>query len=91
MKNTNQKIDLDALEAALVKSTPGEWKSRRGYIGTPNHMSYIGQMRDGAGFWGIDEMSVSNADFIALAHNALPALIAELRELRARVTPEARP
>jgi len=41
-----QRIDLDALEAALAKATPGPM------------------------------------DCIALAHNAIPALIAELRELR---------
>ena len=66
-----QRIDLDALEAALGKSTPGEWGE---------HMKLYN--RDG--FRLVQE----DMDCIIAAHNTLPALIAELRELRARVTPE---
>ena len=66
-----QKIDLDALEAALAKSTPGEWGK---------HMKLYN--RDG--FRLVQE----DMDCIIAAHNALPALIAELRQLRARTTPE---
>ena len=66
-----QKVDLDALEAALGKSTPGEWGE---------HMKLYN--RDG--FRLVQE----DMDCIVSAHNALPALIAELRQLRARTTPE---
>ena len=57
-----QKIDLDALEAALAKSTPGVSQFR---------VTPPGKVWD-----------------TATALLALPALIAELRQLRARTTPE---
>ncbi len=60
-----QKIDLDALEAALGKATLGAAQFR---------VTPPGEVWD-----------------TATALLALPALIAELRELRARVKPEARP
>jgi hypothetical protein len=53
-----QKIDLDALEAALAR------------VGNAAHPPSAA------------------AEAIVYGHNALPALIAELRELRARTTPE---
>ena len=57
-----QKIDLDALEAALAKATPGAAQFR---------VTPPGKVWD-----------------TATALLVLPALIAELRELRARTTPE---
>lgn len=85
-----QRIDLDALEAALAK-VPGKWEAR--------------QSETGSSYWNIwkndsDECPTLTlqtnygpdageiAKLAALAHNALPALLAELRELRARTTPE---
>lgn len=53
--HTTQKIDLDALEAALAKKSEKPWG------------------------W---------ADCVSACVENMPALIAELRELRARVTPE---
>ena len=81
------KADLDALEAALTKSTPGEWVAEYGYVGDKRQKFLKrNQERDGD---RLRDLGYDDADFIALAHNALPALIAELRELRARTTPEA--
>lgn len=57
-----QKIDLDALEAALAKATPGAAQFR---------VTPPGKVWD-----------------TATALLVLPALIAELRQLRARITPE---
>lgn len=90
-----QKIDLDALEAALAKSTPGEWTVEMEgptdedspcdvIILEINRILHSTEWADPEDF----ERDVANAEAIALAHNALPALIAELRELRARTTPE---
>ena len=90
-----QKIDLDALEAALGKSTPGEWTVEMDgptdedspcdvIIPEINRILHSTEWADPEDF----ERDVANAEAIALAHNALPALIAELRQLRARTTPE---
>lgn len=56
-----QRIDLDALEAALGKATPGTWRVGEGASG----------------------QEAANLYAVAAGMNALPALIAELRELRA--------
>jgi hypothetical protein len=92
-RHMENRIDLDALEAALAKSTPGEWYAERN-----SRFAYLRVGRHGIGdFCGSlfvaggdndTQLSFDNANAAALAHNALPALIAELRELRARVTPE---
>jgi hypothetical protein len=55
------KIDLDALEAALAKATPGTW--------------HVGE--------GASGREVADLYAVAAGMNALPGLIAELRELRA--------
>ena len=92
-----QKVDLDALEAALAKSTPGEARLLpNGGAGLDEDPTYWGVLGgkghyDGAGSGGfnltgfIDE---ADAQRLVVSYNALPALIAELRELRARTTPE---
>ena len=74
-----QKIDLDALEAAMARATPGEWWSDKSTVRTHDGMP----LAFCAGTTGIPYGERAAAHFIALAHNALPALIAELRELRA--------
>ena len=90
-----QKVDLDALEAALAKATPGEWTVEMDgptdedspcdvIIPEINRILHSTEWADPEDF----ERDVANAEAIALAHNALPALITELRELRARTTPE---
>jgi hypothetical protein len=80
-----QKVDLDALEAALGKSTPGEWVAEYGYVGD-KRQKFLKRNKERDGD-RLRDLGYDDADFIALAHNALPALIAELRELRARTTP----
>lgn len=76
------RIDLDALEAALAKATPGEWKwsinSKRVQVAAVRHAAQV------CAVWNTSaHPATAVADAIVSAHNALPALIAELRELRA--------
>lgn len=85
-----QKVDLDALEAALGKATPGEWTVDMDgperdespcdvVIPQINRILHSTEWADPEDF----ERDVANAHAIVAAHNALPALVAELRELRA--------
>lgn len=85
-----QKVDLDALEAALAKSTPGEWEActYSNYSGWAVYAPEAGCIAERWYSTGQQDEIPRNDQFIALAHNALPALIAELRQLRARTTPE---
>ena len=85
-----QRIDLDALEAALGKATPGEWEACKysNYSGWAVYAPEAGCIAERWYSTGQQDEIPRNDQFIALAHNALPALIAELRELRARTTPE---
>lgn len=83
-----KKIDLDALEAALAKATPGPWRrgNRGEYVVVHLDHNYIVCDEDPED--DNAERVEADTDTIIAAHNALPALIAELRQLRARVTPE---
>jgi len=65
-------VDLDALEKLHAASTQGEW--RVNYLS--NKWILLPTNTEG------DDNRIDNAEFVAAAHNALPALIAELRELR---------
>ena len=56
-------------------ATPGPWVSHGRYIGTPRHMSYIGEVRDQCGNWSDTEKSRADAAFISAAN---PAAISEL-------------
>jgi hypothetical protein len=89
--------ELEALEAALAKSTPGEARLLpNGGAMMDEDPTYWGVLGgkgyyDGAGSGGfnltgfIDE---ADAQRLVVSYTALPALIAELRELRARTAPE---
>lgn len=90
------KADLDALEAALAKSLGEARLLPNGGPGMDEDPTYWGfeggkGCYAGAGSGGfhltgfIDE---ADAERLVLSYNALPALIAELRQLRARTTPE---
>ena len=68
----SHKVDLDALEKLHAASTQGEW--RVNYLS--NKWILLPTNTEG------DDNRIDNAEFVAAAHNALPALIAELRELR---------
>jgi hypothetical protein len=83
--------DLNALEAALAKATPGEWSVRD--HSKDEGCIYIEAPDDGVATVFTDckaplEENLATANAIALAHNALPALLAELRDLRRLATPE---
>ena len=72
-----QKIDLDALEAAHKKANlPDTLRIVSAILRLHPH--------DPADACSSEE----DEAYLALAHSALPALIAELRQLRARTTPE---
>lgn len=77
-----ERVDLDALEAALAKATPGPWRrgSRHDYVVVHLDDGYIVADED------IEDDSPerveADTDAIISAHNALPALIAEVRQLR---------
>jgi hypothetical protein len=92
-----QKIDLDALEAVLTSSTPGEARLLpNGGAGLEEDRTYWGVV-GGAGYYhgaGAGGFCLTgfidkeHAERLVASYNALPALIAELRQLRARTTPE---
>ena len=82
-----KKVDLDALEAAHKKATPGPWKwsinDKRVQVAAVRHAAQV------CSVWNTSaHPATAVAHAIVAAHNALPALIAEVRELRARTTPE---
>jgi len=68
-------IDINKLRRLVQAATPGPWVSHGRYIGTPRHMSYIGEVRDQCGNWSDTEKSRSDAAYIAAAN---PAVINEL-------------
>ena len=91
-----QRIDLDALEAALGKSMGEARLLPNGGANMVEDPTYFGVL-GGRGFYDGPELGgfdltgyigEADAQRIVLSYNTLPALIAELRELRARVTPE---
>lgn len=67
-------------------ATPGPWVSQGRYIGTPKHMSYVGEVRDQNGNWSDTTKSRSDAAFIAafIAATVL-ALLAENAALRSEI------
>lgn len=67
--------DTKELRRLAQAATPGPWVSKGRYIGTPRHMSYIGEVRDQCGNWSDTEKSRADAAFIAAAN---PAAIIEL-------------
>lgn len=82
-----QKIDLDALEAALGKSAPISGTTMTSHhIVSKGYEHMANLCRENMGPIAMTHKEESDA--IAASYNALPALIAELRELRARTTPE---
>ena len=68
-------IDTKELRRLAQAATPGPWASQGRYIGTPRHMSYVGEVRDQCGNWSDTEKSRADAAFIAAAN---PAAISEL-------------
>ena len=68
-------IDTKELRRLAQEATPGPWTSSGRYIGTPRHMSYIGEAVDQCGNWSDTKKSIGDAKFIAAAN---PAAISEL-------------
>ena len=74
-KENQMTIDTKKLRRLAQAATRGPWVSKGRYIGTPSHMSYIGEVRDQCGNWSDTEKSTGDAAFIAAAN---PAAISEL-------------
>jgi hypothetical protein len=81
-KNEAMPVDLDALEALLEKATPGEWTaSSQDWFALRTHALIICD-RPPVFYAESHAAWPDNSGAIAALHNAAPALIAELRELR---------
>jgi hypothetical protein len=82
--------ELDALEAAHKAATPGEWEATTysNYAGWCVYAPGAGCIAERWYATGTQDEIPRNDLFIALAHNALPALLAEVRDLRRLTTPE---
>jgi hypothetical protein len=87
--------ELDALEAAHNDAAPGEWTVEMDgpddddspcdvVIPEINRILHSTEWADPKHF----DQDVANAEAMVAAHNALPALLAEVRELRRLTTPE---
>jgi hypothetical protein len=81
-------LDLDAIEARANAATPGPWEASR-QIGKKGHC-YVAQVfgPDALGGLSLAQMDVlpnatTDAAFIAAARADVPALVAEVRRLRA--------
>lgn len=76
--------DLDALEALLAKTTPGEWEATTysNYAGWSIYAHGAGCIAERWYATGQQDEIPRNDLLIAALHNAAPALIAELRALR---------
>jgi hypothetical protein len=83
-------VDLDVLSALASRATPGPWETKPLPNDDPEERDYCHVTAESV---DIDEalaLFVPEADaaLIVAAINALPALIAELRDLRAALTVE---
>lgn len=67
MQEKLQKIKArcEELLAIAEHRDSGSWKANGRYIGVPNHMSWIGELRDIDTNWCDDKKSSNNALFIA--------------------------
>lgn len=67
---------LKALRPLSERATQREWKSHGRYIGTVNHMSCVGEVRDENGNWSDTAKSTKDAAFIAAAVNYVRLVLA---------------
>lgn len=91
-------IDIDAIEARANAATPGPWESTHGITYDPDagliedREFMIMRADDDTAIASdvfdpvIQKPSAANCEFIAAARQDVPALCAEVRELRALVT-----
>ncbi|MFR9794274.1 hypothetical protein ACL07V_37570 [Streptomyces sp. MB22_4] len=86
-------LDLDAIEARANAATPGPWTTDGWEIyqgdgnSAPDLMKWVGETCRADDYDG----SQNDAAFIAHARTDVPAMAAEIRRLRARVTELERP
>ena len=84
-------VDLDALESALAKATPGEWLAYSAMCCPDMGGVKAGGSRvcaDSVGRYG-HPMTIEDAEAVEAMRRAVPLLIAEVRRLRALVHTEA--
>lgn len=85
-------LDLDAIETRANAATPGPWEEHADY--GPHFYAYLrGPYLRGVGTLNFGEGEEADADreFVKHAREDVPALVAEVRRLRARVTDLERP
>lgn len=74
--------NISAIEKAMEGVELVEWFVHGRYIGTKNHMSYIGECRDVNGNWSDDAKSSKNGRYIAACNPvAMSAILAEARKV----------
>ena len=80
---TTNEPNLEAIEAAYAGSTQGTWIARDADPAAPGGYGYIevqdGGVPNGRLYGGI---TMGNARFVAMAHETVPTMIAELRAAR---------
>ena len=86
---TDQDLDLDRLEALANNATEGPWEAFAGAViaNVGKCTCYGGSVyghEQGCGYEIVAEASESDAPFIAASRTAVPALVAEVRRLRAQ-------
>jgi hypothetical protein len=74
----SDRIDLDALDAAVAGMTPGEWRRS-----VASHYDVVTDATPYGSRLVVDVQEHSDAAGIIALRNAAPSLLAELRELRA--------
>ena len=62
-----------------TSATPRPWFAKGRYIGTENHMSFIGECRDVNGNWTDGAPAAANAAFIVRAVNSHDDLVEALK------------
>lgn len=76
-------LNLDAIEARANAATPGPWEP---YFTVHGHPHVV---RAGQSIWGVivsispDDYGRADCEFLAAARSDVPALVAEVRRLRA--------
>jgi hypothetical protein len=81
------RVDLEAIEARAASATRGPWTQRHRDIGVegPNYLQTLAWTARLADEGTVGVRSVADAEFIAHARTDVPALVAEVRALRARI------
>lgn len=86
----NSSLDLDALQAVADMASPGPWRDTQPNLNYPSGFDVV----DAFGAWVVMDSDdytgaipkSADAEFIAAAREAVPALIARVRELERKNT-----